>query len=839
MSVQSFPKNILDLALALPNYLREIKNYEIKRSIGKGGFGEVFLGTDKTTKKKVAIKQPLPGKIPANFSSAYIREIYIMASMNSISPYFLPLAGYTIESPYSIITEYMSKGSLSKYYQLNTSNPKFTGTQSQIMAIQILLGINSMHSRGFIHRDLKLGNILLDQDNIPRIADLGLSRAKTDDNLMTHKIGTYYTMAPEVFYNKPYTYSADVYSFGIILYVMNERRNPSQNMSKTELQNGSMYRIPSLQYSNTTSEEMRDLINSCISLDPKQRPTIQTIIGKLINGEVNFNGAKAAKIFQHFNKHKINNFIRPKLPDKIPNYQEKLQGLQQRYKSFLEDKKKRMEEQKKKSEEKEKSEATTTNITNNNQAANENTLIDNSFYEAFTKKMTELSPDNFDSFFDQIIKFYLGNDQYSKWQEFIVSSVSSIINTDYHYVHLFSNRNYEQLIPLTSPTLILYAVEYLGFLFEYSPNDVSPSSLELMNDLIEKKPSEIAFIFSYYAAQFDKINDPFPAIDTFLNHHKFFLNDSDTSQSYLTIIYYLVTKFPAFCAKKMSDVKTVLSNSIKSKVALQHGLQTLALIYTPDFDDIISFDIVTTGLTDETIRDLCISLLLRVDKIPFSEDLYTKLLELSKTNEKAARILLKLSECSAQHISHFVDNLDWLLYDLPTIKQTFTLFLSVFRNNQYRDKICLSDQFINFLNRFTSTHQSYYLSVIPSLLRRFNITKEFAKKLEVNGFFKNYFETAISLNDPEVNMKAAILLDQTARFFFCNDMLLFIPRLREMASINGQADVAISAATSLSYFPAFKITLVRCGFVQAFQYLRNSAVYGDKAKMFLKNIGGM
>lgn len=822
MSGSSFPKNIYDLALALPNYLRDIKNYDFKQSIGKGGCGEVFLGTDKTTKKKVAIKRPLEGRIPSNFSSLYIREIYIMAKMNSISPYFVSLAGYTIEAPYCIVTDYMSKGSLHKYYQLNTANPIFNGTQSQIIAIQILLGINSMHSRGFIHRDLKLSNILLDQDNIPRIADLGMSRMKSSNNLMTVKIGTLHTMAPEVYNGQPYTYSADVYSFGVILYSMNERRAPTQNMTKNELRNGSLFRTPSFRYTNATSQAMRDLIDSCIRYNPEERPTIQAIVGKLLNGEANFSGAKPKKVFQYFNKHTINNFVPPKLPDQIPDYQERIHRLEKRYKTYLskmrqnnQNKPKTTPKIEKKSEIKEKSFLET-------------------FYEEFTKEASNVTPENFDTFYDTFIKQPLENDQFSKCYELIVSVCNSIIENDANYIQLFSKKDYEKIFPLSSQSLMTYAIEYLGTLFTNYPDNVSMSTVKLTVSLIEEKPFEMATIFSYYVKNFGTVKDPFPLTDTFLINYNCFFNDSDSAQTYLSIIYNLASNFPIFCQKRLNDVKTIISESFNYKESMQYGLQLTALIYSPQFKDIVPLNLIINGLNDKSISDICVSLLLRFETIPFSKELYTNVLNKSKSDKKCSRVLFKLSECSKEC---FVDDLSWLLLDLPTIDETFTLFLSIFRHNECRDKICLSEQFISFLMRVVQSSNSYYLSALPSLLRRFNMSKEFAEKIQKNGFFKLYFESAIKLNDPELNMKAAILLDQTCRIFFTNDLLIFMQRLREMVSIREQADIAISVSTSLSYFPPFRESLIRYGFVPAFQYLMNSQNYKDKAAMFLKNIG--
>lgn len=87
---------------------------------------------------------------------------------------------------------------------------------------EIMSGLVEIHSKGIIHRDLKPDNILVDRNGVLKLADFGLSRVmEVEGSLkLTMQVGSYAYRAPETFLNKPYDNRSDVWSAGIILYIM-------------------------------------------------------------------------------------------------------------------------------------------------------------------------------------------------------------------------------------------------------------------------------------------------------------------------------------------------------------------------------------------------------------------------------------------------------------------------------------------------------------------------------------------------------------------------------------------------------------------------------------------
>lgn len=87
---------------------------------------------------------------------------------------------------------------------------RFPEAVAKFVAAQIVLALRELHSAGHIHRDLKTGNVLVDQRGVAKVIDFGLSKAISDESSRTHSLcGTPYIMAPEVARREPYCNTVD------------------------------------------------------------------------------------------------------------------------------------------------------------------------------------------------------------------------------------------------------------------------------------------------------------------------------------------------------------------------------------------------------------------------------------------------------------------------------------------------------------------------------------------------------------------------------------------------------------------------------------------------------
>ena len=106
-------------------------------------------------------------------------------------------------------------------------NQKFSETEIMNWFVQLCLSLEYVHSRKILHRDLKTNNVFVTAENNVKLGDFGISKVleKTSDHAQTVN-GTPYYMSPEVCQNMPYTYQADIWALGVILYELCTLKRP-------------------------------------------------------------------------------------------------------------------------------------------------------------------------------------------------------------------------------------------------------------------------------------------------------------------------------------------------------------------------------------------------------------------------------------------------------------------------------------------------------------------------------------------------------------------------------------------------------------------------------------
>ncbi|KAF6257781.1 kinase-like domain-containing protein [Scenedesmus sp. NREL 46B-D3] len=128
----------------------------------------------------------------------------------------------------SIMRKYMSGGSV--YDWIRREGPLKLSTVLKV-CVEVSRGMDYLHQRNIIHRDLKAANLLLDENGTVKIADFGVARMIEANGHMTAETGTYRWMAPEVIEHKPYDEKADVFSFGVVLWELLTCKIPYSDMT--------------------------------------------------------------------------------------------------------------------------------------------------------------------------------------------------------------------------------------------------------------------------------------------------------------------------------------------------------------------------------------------------------------------------------------------------------------------------------------------------------------------------------------------------------------------------------------------------------------------------------
>ncbi|EAS01448.2 Serine/Threonine kinase domain protein (macronuclear) [Tetrahymena thermophila SB210] len=202
------------------NSINQLENYTLGPVIGTGSYATVKLGVDKVNNIKVAVKLYEKFKLfdPQKKKNVQ-REIQILQKLDH--SHCIKLFK-TIDTPkhINLVMEYVGSSSLHSYLKLHTGR-KLPENEAKRIFKQLILGLEYLHSKNVVHRDIKLENILLDKQNNVKIIDFGFSIIIPPEKKLSIFCGTPSYMAPEIVAKKEYYgQPVDIWAAGILLYVM-------------------------------------------------------------------------------------------------------------------------------------------------------------------------------------------------------------------------------------------------------------------------------------------------------------------------------------------------------------------------------------------------------------------------------------------------------------------------------------------------------------------------------------------------------------------------------------------------------------------------------------------
>ena len=242
-------------------------SYTLVKKIGAGGSGEVYLCKKKATNDYFAMKiMKLSSEAPKHLILNEV-NLTINSHHKNIINY---LEAYEHKSSIWIVEELMSDS----LYDIISKKPgQIPEKISGYILREILKGLNYLHSRHRIHRDIKSDNILLSHQGEIKIADLGLCAQvnKNQPNRQTFS-GTLLWMAPEVLKQEKYNFKIDIWSLGIVAFELGSGEPPYYHESQTKIVSNVINQKPArLVDSIASSFDFNSFIDRCLVKDPENR----------------------------------------------------------------------------------------------------------------------------------------------------------------------------------------------------------------------------------------------------------------------------------------------------------------------------------------------------------------------------------------------------------------------------------------------------------------------------------------------------------------------------------------------------------------------------------------
>ncbi|KAK0464912.1 MAP kinase [Desarmillaria tabescens] len=255
--------------------------------IGRGTYGRVYLALNATTGEMIAVKQV---EIPRTTSDKNdSRQVTVVQALKLESetlkdldhPNIVQYLGFE-ETPsnLSIFLEYVPGGSIGSCL---LKHGRFSEEVTRSFTGQILGGLEYLHSKGILHRDLKADNILVEMSGVCKISDFGISK-RTDDRsggAETAMQGTVFWMAPEVVnpQGKGYNFKVDIWSVGCVVLEMWAGTRPWQGDEMVAVM-FKLYQLkqpPPVPEGIILSDLADDFRKKCFAINPEERPSAQEL----------------------------------------------------------------------------------------------------------------------------------------------------------------------------------------------------------------------------------------------------------------------------------------------------------------------------------------------------------------------------------------------------------------------------------------------------------------------------------------------------------------------------------------------------------------------------------
>ena len=248
-----------------------LEKYTIFSFLNKGASASVYMAMNNHTRRLVALKMIALDKTDPVIKEKALYEIEVMKKISNF--FVVSLYDYYVDDDYVyIIMEYCENGSLN---DMLLGRNKLNEKQASVIIFETLIALIDLKSKGIIHRDLKLDNILIDIHGHVRLADFGLAKIHENEALKT-SCGTPLYVSPELILKEKYDERTDIWSLGVIFYYLLYGKFPFYSENINEMFTKIIKEQPELS-DQEVSSEANDLIMRMLDKNMDTRITFEGI----------------------------------------------------------------------------------------------------------------------------------------------------------------------------------------------------------------------------------------------------------------------------------------------------------------------------------------------------------------------------------------------------------------------------------------------------------------------------------------------------------------------------------------------------------------------------------
>ena len=263
-------------------YFKKVGNIKLIKEIGKGSYGKVYEA-EGPTNQKYAVKAIKIADINQRMALYLEKEIDAVKKLNH--PHIMQLKElYKTAHFYYLVFEYCNRGDLDGYRKAKGGS--LDELTTRYFFKQIIDALCEIHKNGFVHRDIKLPNIMLidsiKKEDLPiaKIGDFGFARnlfsedkelTMTLFSISSSFVGTPLHMSPEILSKKPYNYLSDIWSMGTILFQLITGTYPFFGITREQLREQveiGTYKIKKTVY---PSPYLIDFLTKCLQYNQSDR----------------------------------------------------------------------------------------------------------------------------------------------------------------------------------------------------------------------------------------------------------------------------------------------------------------------------------------------------------------------------------------------------------------------------------------------------------------------------------------------------------------------------------------------------------------------------------------